>query len=147
MCIPSSISLSVFSTPGSSLFHPYHTIQSMQADLVYHNSTFGVLMKPLQCFHIMKSVFCIFTVCLRVYLCYLTLASFNDSGIAISVSGTHHPNQPQCMLWSLALSIHLLFLFWVCCCQKWQIWQNGDTFNLLVPMTSGRTHLLGKLGL
>lgn len=41
--------------------------------------------------------------------------------------------------WFCSWSFNFLFLFWARCFQKWQIWQNGDTFNLLVPMPSGRT--------
>lgn len=44
--------------------------------------------------------------------------------------------------WLCIWTFHFLFLFWVCCCQKWQIWQNGDTFNLLVPMPSDRSYYI-----
>lgn len=44
--------------------------------------------------------------------------------------------------WLCTWTFHFLFLFWVCCCQKWQIRQNGDTFNLLVPMPSDKLHCI-----
>lgn len=81
---------------------------------------------------------------LRVYLCSLALTSSHDFGNWYFTQ-RYSPSQPVSVHvmdsgWLCTWSFRFLFLFWVCCCQKWQIWQNGDIFNLLVAMPSGRTY-------